>query len=93
MWTFHKERRLADSDPPTNLKLKRKHCGLKAHLKLTLRFVKGSFKKLKCSRTTTIPNQVMFVCMDYKIIFTDDTTMPYVLVPQRLQCSREYKNS
>ena len=74
-------------------KKKKKCCGLKAHLKLTLRFVKGSFKKLQCSRSTIIPNQVMFACMDYKVIFTDDTTMSYVLVPQKLQCSREYKYS
>ena len=29
--------------------------------------------------------------MDYKYSFADDTT--YVIVPQKLKCSREYKNS
>ena len=29
--------------------------------------------------------------MDYKYLFTYDTT--YVIVPQKLQCSREYRNS
>ena len=29
--------------------------------------------------------------MDYKYSFTDDAT--YVIVPQKLQCSREYRNS
>ena len=29
--------------------------------------------------------------MDYEYSFTDDTT--YVIVPQELQCSREYRHS